>query len=191
MPVSPCIGPGGVGNSADNLLWLRADEGITDADGAELTGWTDQSGNGNAPTSFADAPTYSTNALNGLPVVEFDGGDELPLPAALDGVSNGDNTIIVVSRRTGAGQDQFIWDQGQRVLGYEIKAGPATFNPLSASGKRDQGGPGGTKRATSSASGATAFNVISSMVDTSPGDIDLVVNGSVNTGDGGRLAAIR
>ncbi|PEN15322.1 hypothetical protein CRI94_03325 [Longibacter salinarum] len=192
LPSTPAVaqtGPGGVGNSGDNVLWLRADRGIADADGTTLTDWADQSGNANAPTSINGDPTYREGVLNGLPVVEFDGDDVLNMVSGLDGLSNSDNTIITVSRRTGAieGQEQFLWNQGERVLGYEVKAGPNYFNFLSASGSRGQGGPNGTTRATSSASGATSFNVISSMVDTGSGEVDLVINGSVNTGGGGSV----
>jgi hypothetical protein len=179
VPALAQTGPGGVGNSADNVLWLQADEGITDADGTALTGWTDQSGNGSNPVIVGN-PMYSTNMLNGLPVVQFDGDDELRT-VDLDGLAGDDNTIITVARRTGISDDQFIYQENKRVLGYNVTANPFTFNFLAASDNTN--GRNNPSRATSSASGATAFNVISSAVDTGTGDVDLVVNGTVSTGD--------
>ena len=39
-------GPGGVGNTANNVLWLRADNGVNLA-GSNITNWSDRSGNNN------------------------------------------------------------------------------------------------------------------------------------------------
>lgn len=75
-------GPGGV--SANNVLWLRADNGITAA-GAAVTAWNDNSGNGNnaTPPAVAARPTFVGGARNGYPVVSFDGtDDELRVPDA-------------------------------------------------------------------------------------------------------------
>lgn len=77
-------GPGGVGAAASNMLWLRADLGVTTA-GAAVTGWSDRSGNANNATSpsVASRPTLATGALNGYPVITFDGvDDELRIPDA-------------------------------------------------------------------------------------------------------------
>lgn len=76
-------GPGGVGDSSSNGLWLRAD--IIDAtSGSSVSSWTDYSGFGNHATQSASSkqPTYqNTSSLNNMPVVRFDGtGDELSVP---------------------------------------------------------------------------------------------------------------
>ena len=66
-------GPGGVGDSASNILWLSADNITGLADGNDITTWTDGSGNSN-DLSQPDAnfkPIYKTNILNGLPAVRF------------------------------------------------------------------------------------------------------------------------
>ena len=66
-------GPGGVGDSASNILWLAADNITGLADGNDITTWTDGSGNSN-DLSQPDAnfkPIYKTNILNGLPAVRF------------------------------------------------------------------------------------------------------------------------
>lgn len=81
-------GPGGVGTSANNVLWLDANRGIT-LSGSSVTNWADQSGNAfNAvPSSTIARPTYVTNSANGYPTLDFDGtNDELWVndAAALD-----------------------------------------------------------------------------------------------------------
>lgn len=61
------------------VLWLRAD-GITGlSDGDAVTTWPDESGEGNDATQATTAkkPSYETGVLNGLPVVRFDGVDDL------------------------------------------------------------------------------------------------------------------
>lgn len=66
-------GPGGVGNSSSNLVWLSSDQvsGITD--GANLSSWNDLSGNGNNLTQPNSnyTPIYKTNIVNGKPTVRF------------------------------------------------------------------------------------------------------------------------
>ncbi len=77
-------GPGGVGSAANNVLWLRADHGVNTA-GANVTGWLDRSGNNNNATApgVAARPTLVPSALNGFPVLSFDGtNDELRIPDA-------------------------------------------------------------------------------------------------------------
>lgn len=66
-------GPGGVGNSSSNLVWLSSDQvsGITD--GTNLSSWNDISGNGNNFTqpNSSYTPIYKTNIVNGKPTVRF------------------------------------------------------------------------------------------------------------------------
>lgn len=90
IPMILCLGalgqtgPGGVGATASNMLWLRADLGVTTV-GSAVTGWSDRSGNANNATSpsVASRPTLAAGALNGYPVITFDGvDDELRIPDA-------------------------------------------------------------------------------------------------------------
>lgn len=77
-------GPGGVGNNASNVLWLRADNGVN-VSGASVTGWLDRSGNNNnaTPPSVAAQPIIVPAALNGYPFLSFDGiNDEFRIPDA-------------------------------------------------------------------------------------------------------------
>lgn len=68
-------GPAGVGSSANNPLWLKADAGTsTTTNGTAVSTWTDQSGNGNTASQASAAlqPLYKTNVINGMPAIQFD-----------------------------------------------------------------------------------------------------------------------
>lgn len=56
-------------------MWLKADAGITTNDSGGVTTWSDQSGNGNDAIQTTDsyAPQFVTNAVNGNPVLRFNG----------------------------------------------------------------------------------------------------------------------
>ena len=45
------FGPGGVGNSSDNGLWVKADDITGLNDGDNVTSWNDRSGNANNVTN--------------------------------------------------------------------------------------------------------------------------------------------
>lgn len=73
-------GPGGVGNSSTNVLWLSADYGVYSdagvtpaANGANVRQWNDRSGNGKhaVETTAANQPNFQTSQMNGLPVLRF------------------------------------------------------------------------------------------------------------------------
>ncbi len=75
-------GPGGVGNSSNNNLWLRADAGTFSDAGStpalhtnQIRQWNDQSGNNrNAiQTTSANRPLLHLNAANGMPALRFTG----------------------------------------------------------------------------------------------------------------------
>ena len=51
-------GPGGVGNTSNNLLWLKADAGTsTTVDGNRVSSWLDQSGNAMNATQVVRKPS--------------------------------------------------------------------------------------------------------------------------------------
>lgn len=72
-------GPGGVGTSLNNVLWLRANTGITQSAGA-VSQWNDQSGNANhayLPGAIPTAkPAFIASSVNGYPSLDFDGTDD-------------------------------------------------------------------------------------------------------------------
>ena len=68
-------GPAGVGSSATNPLWLKADAGTsTTVSGGAIASWADQSGNAVNVTqaNSPQRPTYVTSLMNGFPAIEFD-----------------------------------------------------------------------------------------------------------------------
>lgn len=68
-------GPAGVGTSATNVLWLKADAGTsTTTNGSAISTWTDQSGNGVVlgQTTVAQQPLFVNSLMNGFPTIEFD-----------------------------------------------------------------------------------------------------------------------
>ena len=83
--VSAQTGPGGVGNSASNVLWLSADNEVYNNAGTVLASttdnvqqWNDRSGNSrNASQAVAVyRPNYITNSINGLPCIRFSAGND-------------------------------------------------------------------------------------------------------------------
>lgn len=72
-------GPGGVGTSSNNVLWLDANSGISHLLGAVNT-WGDRSGNGNHAylpvTVPLGTPNLVTGAVNGNRAIDFDGFDD-------------------------------------------------------------------------------------------------------------------
>ncbi len=68
-------GPGGVGSSAINGLWLDANK-LTFSNGDNVPTWTDQSGNSNdaLQATTIDQPTFITSSLmNSYPALNFNG----------------------------------------------------------------------------------------------------------------------
>lgn len=68
-------GPAGVGSSATNVFWLKADKGTSSTVNATpISYWNDQSGNtvNVTQTVTAQQPSFATNVLNGFPGIEFD-----------------------------------------------------------------------------------------------------------------------
>ncbi len=100
--------PGGV--SSDLKIWLKADAGTSGTtDGDLLTYWNDQSGNSvNATQSGGSStqPRYITNAMNGNPALEFNGGARF---FNIDYSSLGSTyTIITVVKRADNGTLRYV-----------------------------------------------------------------------------------
>lgn len=72
-------GPGGIGSSSSNVLWLDANQGVTHLLGA-VSSWNDRSGNSNhayLPVTIPlGSPTLASGTVNGYPSLSFDGVDD-------------------------------------------------------------------------------------------------------------------
>jgi YVTN family beta-propeller protein len=80
-------------------LWLRADSGVTLNGSNQVSGWADISGNGFtvAQGTGAKQPLWVDGAVNGKPILRFDGGDDYLQTAAPVDLLNGagDFTLFV------------------------------------------------------------------------------------------------
>ena len=80
-------------------LWLNADVGVTANGSGQVTGWADQSGQGNnaAQGTLANAPLLQAASLNGHATLRFNGSQYMDVPNAnaIAGLTN-DVTILVV-----------------------------------------------------------------------------------------------
>jgi gliding motility-associated-like protein len=97
-------------NSSTALqVWLKADAGVTTA-GTAVTQWNDQSGGGRnvTPGATANRPALSAGALNGLPVVDFDGVDDYLRNTALGNPVS--LTVITLAKSDVAGQTDVLVD---------------------------------------------------------------------------------
>lgn len=84
-------GPGGVGNTSSNGLWLKAD-GITQTNNTPVVTWSDASGNNNHASAITtEQPLFISNSsFNNMPAVRLDGiNDQMLISDAdiLDGSS--------------------------------------------------------------------------------------------------------
>ena len=119
VPARSNTGPGGVGltdGTSTLEFWIDANNGTsTTTDGANISQWSDQSGNGIDVTqgTAGNQPSYEddgTNALNGYPVVHFDNNDELLSATTTLNITN-DFTIFLVKKdnttQPGSNSDYF------------------------------------------------------------------------------------
>lgn len=155
-------GPGGVGNSSSNFLWLSADQGVT-APLAGVTAWADRSGNNNhavQPTANLQ-PILLPSSFNGYPAIAFDNsttdGDHLRIPdnSTLEGM-NGltgfavfdlyAGTVIgaprgILSKRNDPGSQNaygwFLWNSGSNLAQHLDIDG--TTNRISSPGTHSPG----------------------------------------------------
>jgi hypothetical protein len=147
-------GPGGVGNSTNNNLWLRADAGtFTDAGVTpaahtnQIQQWNDQSGNGRNATQAiaANRPLYHLNAANGRPGLRYTGNMFID-PPALGLANNGSYTYILTFRDTvtviggmGDGSGHFILDRTSASNAL-VSLKPTTGNFYGYQKRNDAGG---------------------------------------------------
>lgn len=99
-------GPGGVGNSTSNPLWLKADAGTnTTVNLAQVSSWADASGNNNngAQATSNRQPLYTAGLINGMPALFFDnigdpGNDFISVADNINLDQSSGITILTVTR---------------------------------------------------------------------------------------------
>jgi len=105
-------------------LWLDASQIVGLNDGDSVGTWSDTSGNANDATqaTVSAKPTYKTSIQNGLPVVRFDGVDDVMTVAA---VSAQPMTFFLVGKTSSTGRYFFDGVSGNRfVLGDGLNGPP-------------------------------------------------------------------
>lgn len=82
------------------VLWLKADAGLSLADGAPVVTWSDQSGRANHATqaTSGNRPIFRTTGIGSLPAVDFDGADDCLATAAIDLSDRNGATLYIVAK---------------------------------------------------------------------------------------------
>ncbi len=125
--------------------WFKADS-ISGSDGDSISAWADSSGNGHnaAQATSSRQPTLQTSELNSLPVVRFDGSNDIVSDgdiADLD-VGTGDIWLACVFKSTDDSGAQNFFEKGATAFGLrclsngklEMTLGATTNTPLQNSG---------------------------------------------------------
>jgi len=99
LPTPPVVSP---------AAWYRADMGLTLGAGGVVNQWLDQSGNGWDLTLGQGDPTFTANAVNGMPAVTFDGNDAL-----LGDYTGEPATIFVIGKSNSTGGAFQSWAGGR------------------------------------------------------------------------------
>ena len=114
------VGSGGLCGQFDNIpgmrLWLRADSGVITEVANKVVTWEDRSGNGldvTQPTQD-NQPTRVPAALNGAPIVRFDGTNGYLQRTSVLGsdlFDNNTDTVFIVQKQAGgdARSSTFSW----------------------------------------------------------------------------------
>ena len=117
-------------------LWLKADAGVTDDGAGNVLAWADQSSSPDAATQIAgapdvlNAPKLIANALNGKPVLRFDGNDDyLSIPDTESLSITGDLTTFFVVKFDDFSTYRAVWAKTNNAL-----PGPTDFYTLPGSG---------------------------------------------------------
>ena len=116
-------GPGGVGDENELSLWLRADKGLEDenadtttTDGASISKWSDQSGNGHDAVQgeLMAMPqlTSGENGINGFAALEIDGTDDVMVITDLPSPAN--PSMFAVAQGTDVNFSEHGWIASSR-----------------------------------------------------------------------------
>lgn len=100
-------GPGGVGSSSSNVIWLKSEDISSLVDGDDITTWTDASGNGNSVSqpNASFKPVYKTNILNNFPAVRFEKANGRIRRTSFTSFPTSAITAIYVNKTSESGND--------------------------------------------------------------------------------------
>ncbi len=102
-------GPGGVGTSATNKVWLDA-HSMSFPDGSPVGSMLDLSGNGANFVQGASLrqPTYNATGISGIPSISFDGINDVLVSGAMAALNSANMTYFMVYDRTTLTSDMLI-----------------------------------------------------------------------------------
>lgn len=102
-------GPGGVGSSISNSVWLDA-HAMGLPDGSPVGVWNDFSGNGNNFVQGASVrqPVYTTAGVGGIPTITFDGLNDVLTSGSIPAIETPNLTYFIVYDRTTTTSDMLI-----------------------------------------------------------------------------------
>lgn len=177
------VGPGGVGNSSNNAVWLRAsDFALTDG-GTIAVDWEDQSGN-DRDLVVNGNPLYRTGGINSVASIDFDGAGDHFLDA--DGTyMNGSSgfAMFAVVQSDNATTDRGFFetelpDSQDDMLGfrYDADGGGGDVSLMKIGLDTDAG-----SRAQESSSGSQTTTPQQLSLTWSGSTIDLRLDGSLDT----------
>ena len=123
-PITGFSGPGGVGDSLSNEIWLRADRGpvkdggLPAIDGDRVRIWKDQSGNHHDPTqpSVSGQAVLAGSSVGTMPSLRFDGANTNYIHEM--GALSAPLTIFAVSRFNDVTADQSVFTLGDAGIDY-------------------------------------------------------------------------
>ncbi len=116
------------------LVWLKADTGLTQiGTNTPVNIWQDQSGNGNNATQLSQShqPTWLAGALNGMPVIQFNGyysptNSYLALPNFLGNAAQAEAIVVLQAPVDPPVWNHGLWHfgtSGAGILGYPTTSG--------------------------------------------------------------------
>lgn len=104
-------GPGGVGNSSSNFLWLKSNDFTGLSDGDKISSWTDASGNSNnlSQSNSSYQPYYRTSSLNGYPSVSFENTNSRLIKTSFSDFPGDDITVFIINKNDDSGDGIFSY----------------------------------------------------------------------------------
>lgn len=166
-------------NELPNLqLWLKADV-LTLNDGDPVTSWTDSSGNNRHATEATIPPALIANVANSKPVVRWDVGERLVVPATLlsaIATANHVYTIHIVYDNVTTGAYVTLFDTPLRHMSLWLARNPPGAGSISYTGL------GGASGAATLAVPNDGLQILSlQAATTGAGNTTLEINGGVGT----------